>query len=182
MATWRDFRGPVTHYADWDAPGRQTVAALCGASIRRTDHTNTPTCHVCKRIVDWRARDPDPSIVTETYSHTGAAPMPNFNTAFPSRYLSASSLEQPYEATIVKVGIENVAPPDSKPENKLVARFDNDQAIVLNKTRCEALAELTRTPDYAKWPGTKVKISKGVTMFAGKRVDCIVLGESELPF
>ena len=109
--------------------------------------------------------------------------MPNFNTAFPSRFLSAGDIDAPYDAVIAKVTMENVGP-DDKPEKKLVAFFEDPdhKAIVLNRTRCESVAELANTPDYAKWPGTKVRISKGTTFFSGKRVACIVVDAPELPF
>lgn len=38
----------VTHACDWDAPGRHTVRAYCGAYIRRRDHANAPTCPDCR--------------------------------------------------------------------------------------------------------------------------------------
>jgi len=44
----------VTHYCDYDAPGRVHVRAVCGAYIRRGDHDNTPTCADCARIIAAR--------------------------------------------------------------------------------------------------------------------------------
>ena len=46
-----------THWCDWDAPGRVSVRALCGALIRRRDHSSTPTCDTCREILETRARD-----------------------------------------------------------------------------------------------------------------------------
>lgn len=43
-----------THYAPWDAPGRRTVRALCGAYIRRTEHQNAPTCQACRDLLVYR--------------------------------------------------------------------------------------------------------------------------------
>jgi hypothetical protein len=37
-----------THFCEWDAPGKYTVPALCGAYIRRRDHVNDPTCAICR--------------------------------------------------------------------------------------------------------------------------------------
>jgi hypothetical protein len=45
---------PVTHYCDWDAPGRRTVPALCGTYIRRAEHTNDPTCPRCRAGLAYR--------------------------------------------------------------------------------------------------------------------------------
>lgn len=46
---------PLTHYCDWDAPGRHTVKALCGTYIRRTEHRNEPTCPQCREGLAYRA-------------------------------------------------------------------------------------------------------------------------------
>ena len=102
--------------------------------------------------------------------------MPHFKSAFPSKFLNASEIETPYDAVIASILFENVGT-DDKPERKLVATFEGGRkAIVLNQSRCEALAELTGTPDYERWPGTTVNVSRGSTRFNGQRVACIVLG------
>ena len=46
----------LTHYCDWDAIGRHSVKALCGVYIRRTDHTNEPTCPQCQAGLAYRAQ------------------------------------------------------------------------------------------------------------------------------
>lgn len=109
--------------------------------------------------------------------------MPHFKTAFPSKFLSASEIDHPYDATIRAVDYDDVGSED-KPERKLVATFEEDasKAIVLNITRCEAITEIAKTPDYTKWPGTRVHVSQGWTRYAGKKVACIVISESEIPF
>jgi hypothetical protein len=45
-----------THYCPWDAPGRRLVQALCGVFIRRTDHSNAPTCPTCAQRLNERER------------------------------------------------------------------------------------------------------------------------------
>ena len=109
--------------------------------------------------------------------------MPHYKVAFPSRFLSASEIEAPYDAVIKSVGFENVGT-EEKPEKKLVALFEDagHKAIVLNVTRCEALAEIAHSTDYERWAGTRVNISQGQTRFNNKKVPTIVIGEPELPF
>jgi len=109
--------------------------------------------------------------------------MPHYKNAFPSKFLSAAEIERPYEATIESVGFDEVGNED-KPERKLVATFEEERCrpIVLNVTRCEAIAEIAKTPDYAAWGGTRVKVSQGTTRYAGKKVPCIVISAPDLPF
>jgi hypothetical protein len=109
--------------------------------------------------------------------------VPHFRTAFPSKFLSAAEIVQPYDATISKVEYDNVGS-DDKPERKLVATFEDDdhKAIVLNQTRCEAIAEIANTPDYEQWPGTRVHVSQRTTRYAGKKVPCIMISPPDLPF
>ena len=47
----------VTHFCDWDAVGRRVVGAICGATMRRRDHVNDPTCSACQRVLAERAAD-----------------------------------------------------------------------------------------------------------------------------
>jgi len=42
------------HWADWDEPGREKVRALCGTYIRRRDHSNEPTCDLCRAAIALR--------------------------------------------------------------------------------------------------------------------------------
>lgn len=110
--------------------------------------------------------------------------MADWQEAFPSRFLRASDITKPYDATIKAVDYEDVSTDDNKPERKLVATFveDEHKAIVLNVTRCEALTEISKTRDYTKWPGTRVHISQGQTRFGGKRTPCTVLSAPDIPF
>jgi len=113
--------------------------------------------------------------------------MPHYKTAFPSKFLSAADIERPYEATIEAVDFDEVGT-DDKPERKLVATFEEEgcRPIVLNKTRCETLEELAKTPDYEEWAGVRVRVSQGTTRYAGKKVPCIVFSApmtaADVPF
>lgn len=111
--------------------------------------------------------------------------MPNYHDAFPSKYLNAGNIDKSYDATITDVDYDNVGTGE-KPEQKLVAAFEDEghKPIVLNKTRCEALEEITGSPDYTTWSGRRVNVSKGWTRFGGKKVACIVLSAptNDVPF
>lgn len=109
--------------------------------------------------------------------------MTHWMSAFPSKFLSAAEIEMSYDATIKAVDFDDVGT-DEKSERKLVATFEDDghKPIVLNRTRCEAVEEIAKTPDYKKWTGTRVNISQGTTRYAGKKVPCIVIGPPDLPF
>ena len=114
--------------------------------------------------------------------------MPHYKSAFPSKFLSAAEIEKPYEATIEAVAFDEVGTED-KPERKLVATFEEEgrRPIVLNVTRCEAIAEIAKTPNYDAWPGVRVRVSQGSTRYAGKKVPCIVLSApvgsaADIPF
>jgi hypothetical protein len=37
----------LTHFIDYDAPGRRMTRAICGALVDWRDHRNDPTCPVC---------------------------------------------------------------------------------------------------------------------------------------
>jgi hypothetical protein len=109
--------------------------------------------------------------------------MPHFKTAFRSKFLNASEIDRPFEATIKLVDYQEVGT-DDKPERKLVAIFHEEgtKAIVLNVSRCEAIAELAKTPDFDAWAGTRVQVSQGMTRFNGKKTPCIVISAPDLPF
>jgi hypothetical protein len=109
--------------------------------------------------------------------------MPHFKSAFPSKFLSASEIEMSYDATINTVALADVGT-DDKPEKKLVATFENPdhKAVVLNQTRCEAIADIAKTGDYEQWAGVRVSISKGSTRFNGKKVACITIEPPDVAF
>jgi hypothetical protein len=109
--------------------------------------------------------------------------MADYLDAFPSRFLRADDIVKPYDCTIKDVDYDNVGT-DEKPEKKLVAVFKEDgcKPIVLNKTRCEALEEITKTRDYHQWANVRIHVSKGWTRFAGNRKACTVISGPEIPF
>jgi hypothetical protein len=109
--------------------------------------------------------------------------MSSYHDDFPSKYLKASDITAPYDATIIDVIKENVGTGE-KPELKLVALFREDSAkpVVLNRTRCESLEEITGTDEKTQWVGKRVHVAQGQTRFGGKKVACVVLSAPDLPF
>ena len=102
--------------------------------------------------------------------------MAHWKKAFPSKYLQAADLDTPAIVTIKGVTTENVGTGDTV-EPKLVARFtDADvKGCVLNLTRAEATAGVAGSEDTERWPGTRIRLSRGWTRYQAKRVPCIVI-------
>ena len=101
--------------------------------------------------------------------------MAHFRTSFPSRFLRASDLDDgPIAVTIKEVPDENVGTSE-KPDIKPVTVFEDApvKPVVLNITRCEAIAEIAGSEDKDDWPGVRIQITKGWTRYQGKRVACI---------
>ena len=109
--------------------------------------------------------------------------MSSYKDDFPSKYLKASDITTPYDVTFSDIVKENVGTSE-KVENKNVAYFKEDERkpIVLNKTRCESIEEITGTDEKTQWIGKKVHVSQGQTRFGGKKVACIVLSAPDIPF
>jgi hypothetical protein len=100
--------------------------------------------------------------------------MAHWKTAFPGKYLQISDLDRPILATIARVGSESVGQGENA-ETKLVVHFKEPgvKSVVCNLTRSEAISLIAGNPDTDRWPGTKIKLTKGSTRFQGRRVDCI---------
>lgn len=74
---------------------------------------------------------------------------------------------------ISAVDVEDVKDSDTnKSEKKLVCHFmGKDKAMILNRTNCEAIEQITGTEDYASWVGTAVVLYVDPTIkFGGKTV------------
>ena len=75
--------------------------------------------------------------------------MAHFRKSFPSRFMQSTDLDDgPITVTINAVPEENLGTTD-KPELKPVAEFKEEdvKSVVLNITRCEAIAEIVGNPD-----------------------------------
>jgi hypothetical protein len=100
--------------------------------------------------------------------------MAHWKTSFPSKYLGSADLDESFVSTIKSIEDENVGQGDAV-EVKPVAHWVDAgrKPCVLNPTRCEALSDLTGSPDKDDWPGTRVLVRRGQTFYKGKKVGCI---------
>jgi hypothetical protein len=89
--------------------------------------------------------------------------------AFPSTYLKSSDAkDRPIVTTIKCLEMETVGQGQEQKE-KPVLYFDDQKAMVLNRTNFDALEEAFGDSD--NWTGHKVKIRTARTQFQGKTVD-----------
>lgn len=96
----------------------------------------------------------------------------NINTAFPSKYLKASDLnDTTINVTIADIKIEQVGQDrDTKP----VAYFKGKtKGLVLNKTNSRKIANIAGSPETDDWVGVAIAIFPTETEFAGETVECI---------
>ena len=107
-------------------------------------------------------------------TRTCGTAMAHFKKSFPSRFTQAADFDNgPITVTIKSTANEDFGTKDN-PQEKPVAFFDEDmRPVVLNITRCEAIAEIAGSEGMDDWPGTRVQLSKGATRFQGKKVACI---------
>ena len=82
---------------------------------------------------------------------------------FPRPWLCAADLQgRPVRVTIHRVDVEDVRQRDGSTVLKAVLTFERaTKRMILNKTQCEALAELTGTERLAEWVGHSVVLSPG---------------------
>lgn len=92
--------------------------------------------------------------------------------SFPSKYLKASDLRgRDARVVIREITYENVGKDQSK---KPVVYFrGTDKGLVLNRTNCNTIIELTKTPDPDEWRGVAIVIYPTETSFGGEQVECI---------
>ena len=50
-----------------------------------------------------------------------------------------------------------------------------DRGVVVNKTRYDAMSDITGSPDTGNWCGRQVLVKRGSTNYAGKKVACVEL-------
>ena len=101
--------------------------------------------------------------------------MTSFKDAFPSKFMKHPDVETSPIGTIATVDLESVGM-GANAETKLVVRFAEpglNKAFILNRINCDAIAEITKTDDYTKWPGHKIQLVAARTEFQGKRVPCV---------
>jgi hypothetical protein len=102
--------------------------------------------------------------------------MPHFKKAFPSKYLSATDLDDgPIVATIKSVASESVGSGEDATD-KLVVKFrEKTKPLVCNLTRAQAIADLVGSGETDRWAGCRIQIARGQTTFRGKRVACLLV-------
>ena len=97
--------------------------------------------------------------------------MADYRKNFPSKYLKAVDLDGiPHRAIIYRVTQQDVFD-----EQKLVCEFVDGKPkdLVLNKTMCDALAELAGTPDYEQWSDCIVELYPTTADYRGKTHDVV---------
>lgn len=98
--------------------------------------------------------------------------MPNINAAFPSKYLSASDLnESEVTVTMDKVTFEEVGKDkDMKP---ILYFAGKTKGLVLNKTNARKITEITGSGITEEWAGQQIRLYPTETTFGGDVVECI---------
>jgi hypothetical protein len=98
---------------------------------------------------------------------------PSYKTTFGS-YLKQEDLQgKAIKVVIESVDLEEIKDQDTgKTEKKLVMHFQGkDKTLIVNKTNCETLEQITGTDDYDAWGGWQVVLFSDPTVkFGGKTV------------
>ena len=100
----------------------------------------------------------------------------HYKKSFPGKYLQTTDLDVPMVATIARVTKETVGG-GADAESKPVAHFQepDTKSLVLNLTRCEAIATIAEDEDTDGWAGVRIRLSRGTTRFQGKTMACIMV-------
>ena len=89
-----------------------------------------------------------------------------------AKYLKKEDIPSPVNTSILWIKEEEVTAPGKGTETRLVLYFDGlKKGLVLNQANADALAEITGTDDYEKWPDTPVQlwVDPDVT-YGGKKI------------
>lgn len=107
--------------------------------------------------------------------------MPSYKPEFGTYLKTEDLLGRAHRLIISHVVPEEIGN-EGKKERKLVAHFTSTpKALVLNKTKCEALERLTGSDDTDAWANLTIVIRPGLTKYGGKTVGCIDIVESVQP-
>jgi len=100
----------------------------------------------------------------------------HFKKSFPGKYLQTTDLDVPMVATIARVMTATVGV-GADAQSKLVAQFEEPgvKSLVLNVTKCEAIATVAENDDTDGWAGVRIRLSRGATRYQGKPIACIVV-------
>jgi hypothetical protein len=98
--------------------------------------------------------------------------MADIRDAFPSKYLKASDLKG--RPVVVQIDRVEYEPVGQEKQMKPILHFaGKDKGLVLNKTNCNAIMQITQSPDTDDWAGVAVTIYPTETAFGGEQVECI---------
>lgn len=96
----------------------------------------------------------------------------NINSAFPSKYLKASDLDD--KTITVKISDIKIEQVGQNQDTKPVAYFEGKKkGLVLNKTNSRKIASLAGSPETDDWAGVEIAIYPTETEFSGETVECI---------
>ena len=100
----------------------------------------------------------------------------HYKKSFPGKFLQTTDLDAPMVVTIARVTLETVGV-GADAESKPIAHFEepDTKSLVLNVTKCEAIATIADDEDMDGWPGVRIRLSRGTTRYQGKTVACIVV-------
>lgn len=102
----------------------------------------------------------------------------NINSAFPSKYLKSSDIDEDVTVTIKGIDLQNVAKQGEKQEMKPVVSFHElDKPLVCNKTNARMIAKITGSDDTDDWAGKKVRLIATEVEFQGELVVAIRVRE-----
>lgn len=85
----------------------------------------------------------------------------SFSELYPGKYLKAADLQgKSYVLRIVSVTVEKLRQFDGSQAWKVVLTFDKAQKLlILNKTQCKALTDITGSEQFQHWQGVTVRLS-----------------------
>ncbi len=97
--------------------------------------------------------------------------MPSYKAAFGSFLKQEDLGGKDVRVVVSDVALEDVKDVD-KTEKKLIMHFaGKDKSLILNRTNCEAMEQITGTDDYGAWVGHAVVLWTDPTVkFGGKTV------------
>lgn len=102
----------------------------------------------------------------------------NINSAFPSKYLKSSDIDEDVTVTISGIDLQNVAKQGEKQEMKPVVSFKElEKPLVCNKTNARMIAKITGSDDTDDWTGKKVRLIATEVEFQGELVMAIRVRE-----
>jgi hypothetical protein len=99
--------------------------------------------------------------------------MPSFKKLFPSNYIKAADLDgEELPLVIDRLALEYVGQGNEAEEKPVLYFRDHDQALVLNITNANAIAD-QYGEDYEGWAGKSITLYPTRVQFGAQMVDCL---------